>query len=78
MKKFLILVLLSLLSAAVAIPASAQNRISVQEHERQVRKAEKKQHKAMKKAAKKERKANKKALKAQRKAMRQAQERAAH
>ena len=68
MKKLVVLVLLASLSLA-ALPARGQNRISVQEHDRQVRKAEKVQRKALKRAEKRQRKEMKKAAKAQRKAM---------
>jgi len=78
MKRLVAFILLAILTAGISLPASAQNRINVQEHDRQVRKAQKKQQKAMKKAEKQQRKAMKKSTKAQRKAQLRAQQRGAH
>ena len=78
MKRFVGLLLLALLTAGISLHASDQNRISVQEHDRQVRKAQKKQQKEMRKSARRQNKAMKKAAKAQRKAQLRAQQGGAH
>ena len=78
MKRLVAFILLVILTAGISLPANAQNRMNVQEHDRQVRKAHKKQQKAMKKAEKQQRKAMKKSTKAQRKAQLRAQQRGAH
>jgi len=78
MKRFAALLLLAVLTAGISVHASGQNRVSVEEHDRQMHKVQKKQRKAMKKSEKQQRKAMKKSAKAQRKAQLRAQQRAAH
>jgi hypothetical protein len=78
MKRLGALMLLAVFAASLTMPTQAQNRISVQEHDRQVRKAQKKQQKTMRKQDKQQRKAMQKAAKAQRKAQLHAQQRGAH
>jgi uncharacterized protein HemX len=74
MKRIAALLLLAVLSLAVAVPASAQ-RISPQENARRSRKEIKQHQKMLNKANKKQRKALKKAQKAQRKQMKKANHR---
>jgi Tfp pilus assembly protein PilX len=78
MKRLVVLLLVALVSLAGSVAAQTQNRISVEQHERQVRKAEKKQEKAMRKAAKKQQKEMRKSAKAQQKAMQKAHQRGSH
>ncbi len=78
MKRLVVSMLLALISVAGSVPVQAQNRISIQEHDRQVRKAEKKQQKAMRKSAKKQQKAMRKSAKAQQKALRKEHQRGVH
>jgi hypothetical protein len=67
MKRFGVVILLSMLSVGLSVEATAQMRANGMPESREARKAEKKQQKAQKKYAKAQRKAERKMLKTERK-----------